>query len=201
MSTVPVAASSAEAAAALRVFNAQRALLKALVLMTRNNMGKHCLSAAAVAAAILDSFQVHYEVVAGFTHVEGTEFSVPHVYLMSPGGIITDLSFDPAHPSRVVRALGRRVTIDEAASVDPTYTRLPRWPILDGTLPIQLLREKSRDLKSYITCSPPWMIDCFNEIMVAALDGRDSVEIEMPVEDAMLAGAGGGGAEESKAGG
>jgi hypothetical protein len=140
-----------------------------------SNMSKNCLCASAVAARILAHYDVKYEVVAGYTQVPGTAQSFPHVWLETPGGYVTDLTF--SGPLREVVILNWAVGFHEDA-VRAKNTREPMFPV-DWTkcLPMEVLRQQAANLEEYIARGPAHVQAAVHTAFQKSLDTSDKLEL------------------------
>jgi hypothetical protein len=160
--------------------------LKAVGVMMSTPLGKNCLSAAAVAAAILQHFKVPFTIVAGFTHMEGTTQSFPHVWLESPGGIVTDLTF--SGPYRKVIILNWAVGFHDDA-MRAVYTREPEYPVdASKSLPLDVLQFQASNISAYVARGPQHVKEAIGQALSKAFDGSDRLEIQGVSAD-LLAGA------------
>ena len=160
------------------VFKAVRlAGLKAVGITMSNdsNMSKNCLCAAAIAARIMDHFDVKYKLVLGYTHIPGVEQSFPHVWLETPGGFITDLTF--SGPYRKVVVLNCAVGFhDDATRAE--YTLEPKYSV-DWTksVPLAVLQEQVSDIAGYVQRAPARVKTAIQDALLKGLDGSDKLEI------------------------
>ena len=160
--------------------------LKAVGVMMSTPLGKNCLSTAAVAAAILQHFKVPFNIVSGYTHMEGTSQSFPHVWLESPGGLITDLTF--SGPYRKVIILNWAVGFHDDA-IKAAYTQEPAY-FVDATksLPLEMLQFQASNISAYVARGPPHVKEAIGQALSKAFDGSDRIEIQGVSAD-LLAGA------------
>ena len=160
------------------VFKAVRlAGLKAVGIMMSNssNMSKNCLCAAAVAVRIMDHFDVKYKLVLGYTHIAGTEQSFPHVWLETPGGFITDLTF--SGPYRKVVILNCSVGFHDDA-IRGEYTLEPKYAVdWNKSIPLAVMEAQVKDIAGYVSRAPVSVRTAIEEALLKGLDGTDTLEI------------------------
>jgi hypothetical protein len=152
--------------------------LKAVGIMmsSSSNISKNCLCAVAVATRILKHFDVAFTVVTGYTHMPGTEQSFPHVWLETPGGFITDLTF--SGPYRKVIILGWAVGFHDEA-VRAVYTGTPSYPVdASKSLPMAVLRQQAEDLGGYVSRAPAHVQNAIRDSLAKAMDGSDKLELK-----------------------
>ena len=140
-----------------------------------SNMSKNCLCASAVAARILAHYDVKYEVVVGFTQVAGTQQSFPHVWLETPGGYVTDLTF--SGPYREVIILNWAVGFHDDA-VRARNTLEPAFPVdWSKCLPMEVLRQQAASLEEYIARGPAHVQTAVHTAFQKSLDTSDKLEL------------------------
>lgn len=169
----PLAPAQLDDSVLIKMKTVKLACLKALGVMMSNNLAKNCLTSSAVAATILKHYQIPHAVVVGYTTIPGLEVSTPHVWLETPGDLLTDLTF--SGPYRAVAILGQSFEFHEEAR-KPVYTAEPQFPLPQKTLPVDVLISQAKDLDGYLAGAPQFVRDHFAEIMTKALDGSDKVE-------------------------
>jgi len=166
----------------VRVQQAKMACLKALGVMMSNNLAKSTLTAAAMAAKILQHFQLPYEVKVGYAHLPGAEFSFPHVWLDSFGGYVTDLTF--SGPLRTIHILGQSQGFSEDA-VKGSFSATALYPLPPRALSLGVLAAAAADFEVYLQNAPPGVRDAFQETLAKALDGDAKVQFYGISEDIM----------------
>jgi hypothetical protein len=153
--------------------------LKATAAMMSNgsNMSKNCLCAAAVAARILKHFDVKFEPVVGYTQVPGTSQSFPHVWLESPGGYVTDLTF--SGPMREVVILNWAVGFHDDA-VRAKNTREPLYAVdWSKCMPrvMDVLTQQASNLEAYVAAAPARVQAEIEAVFTKSLDASDKLEL------------------------
>ena len=137
--------------------------------MMSNHLTKSCLCAAAVARKILVHFKIAHIIRTGYSQLPGVPVSMPHVWVESPGGLITVLTFFA--PSRAVRILGQVYRFSEDA-VSPYYTEQPEFAVPRNTLTHAELQPEAQDLDAYLSRGPPHLRRDINSVMEKALGGQ-----------------------------
>jgi hypothetical protein len=150
---------------------AKLACLKALSVMMSNGLSKNTLCASTVAARILSKLGVPFEVVTGYSQMEGAEVSFPHVWLESPGMLITDLAF--SEPLRSVMVLGQSFSFNDDAR-KPFYSETPLFAVANG-LPLDVLSTQAQDLEGYISRGPAHVRTSMRTVMAEALNESKSL--------------------------
>lgn len=151
-------------------------LLKALGVMMKSplNLSTSCLCAAAVAARILTAHELPFSVQTGYLHLPGFEYSIPHVWLVSVGDAVTDITF--SGPERKVLVLGQAYAFHEPAERG-TYDLEAKYPILDKALPVAVLREQAANFDAYLNRGPEKIKQAVEAVLQKALDGSNTVEL------------------------
>jgi hypothetical protein len=151
---------------------AKLACLKALGIMMSNSLSKSCLCAAAIASKILTHYEIPHRIQTGYTQMPGVAVSTPHVWLESPGGLITDLTF--SQPFRAVCVLGQYFNFNEEA-IKPYFTSEPENEVPTNTLPLITLSQEAQDLKIYEARAPRHVRLNMADVMEKALNGEKKV--------------------------
>ena len=151
---------------------AKLACVKALGIMMSNTLAKSCLCAAAVAHKILMHYKLPHAVRTGYSQLPGAPVSTPHVWVESPGGLITDLTF--SEPFRAVYILGQAFSFNEDA-VNPYYTDQPEFAVPANSLSLAALGREAQDLDAYLARGPPYLRRNVDTVMEKALDGQKEV--------------------------
>ncbi len=161
------------------VFKAVKlACIKAAGVMMSNNLSKNCICAALIASRILTTFDVKYTIKVGYTHMEGSTQSTPHIWLETRGAaapLITDLTF--SGPYRKILILNWAVGFHDDA-IRPLYTDEPAFPEQAGkSLPIEILKQQAEALDQYLERAPGHVKAAVQTTMEKALDGTDKLEL------------------------
>ena len=135
-------------------------LVKAFGIMIASKdlkMAQNCLTAAAVASAVLSFYGVPHTVKAGYTHMKGAHFSTPHVWIESLEPVdkvvqVTDLTY--SGNLREIMALGAGFSFDNEFAAKPVYTQAPMYAIPEKSLSLELLSEQAADLSKYLASAP-----------------------------------------------
>lgn len=163
------------------------------MMSSASNISKNCLCAAAVAARILRHFDVAFKVVVGYTQLPGTAQSFTHVWLESPGGYVTDLTF--SGPLRQVVILNWGVGFHDDA-VRGVNTLEPMFPVdAAKNLPVEVLQEQARDLEGYVRRGKRHVHEAVDAACAKAVDGSDKLEITGVSSELLDSIRGGGTAE------
>lgn len=149
----------------------------------------NCLFASAVVAEILKRHGVSFNVVAGYMHLErrdgtvASEVSMPHVWIETLDGNVTDITY--TDPGREIVLLGSGIRFVEDA-MKSKYSPVPVYTPLDDdgkgkqVQTLNNLKGVAKDLNGYITGAPPHMQHVrrmFDEIMTVAFSPGDRVTI------------------------
>jgi len=170
------------------------ACVKALGIMMSNGISKSCLCAALVASQILKHFDVKYTVKAGYSHVEGSEESLPHVWVETPSPIvgqpplITDLTF--SGPYRKVIILNWNVGFHDDA-MKAVYTDTPAFPptpLSAKALPVAVLKQQCEHLDQYLLAAPAFVKEFVVDALRKAFDDSDKLTISGMAADVLTAG-------------
>jgi len=162
----------------LRVKQTKLALMKALSSMMSTGMSTSALAAAAVAARVMRRCDMPFRTVVGFTQLPGSDASFPHVWLVSPGDLVTDLSF--SQPLRTVHMLGQSVAFDDEA-LKPTFSLTPLHAVPvehngKRIIDTQILLSHAKDLEAYLAGAPPSLRASVDSLVSKCLDGTEKVE-------------------------
>lgn len=151
-------------------------LLKALGVMMKSTVGMstNCLCSAAIAARILHAHDLPFKVQTGYLHLPGFEFSIPHVWLVTVGDAVTDITF--SGPERKVMVLGQAYAFHEPAEKG-TYDLEPKHAVLDKALPVEVLAEQAKDLEAYVSKASSKIREAIDGVLKKALDGSNTVEL------------------------
>jgi hypothetical protein len=178
------------------VFKAVKlACLKAVGVMMSNNsnIAKNCLCAALIADRVFKHYDVNHAVVAGYTQIEGTNASFPHVWMETvvehpdgPRTYVTDLTF--SGPYRTIIILGTSIGFNDDAQ-KPTFTTAPMYDVPVGSsVPLETLRAVSTDLEKYLSNAPKFVKTAVAAALEKAFDGSDSITLEGVSEQLLGAG-------------
>ncbi len=167
-----------------RAKEAKVALLKALSQMMSYNISSSCLTAAAVAAKVLEHYGIPFDVVTGYTQLLGTNKSFPHVWLETTDGrylgdstepLITDLAFSGTLRSAFI--LGQSFSFDEEAH-NPLFSLQPLFEEVHSGLPLPVLRTHAGDLQKYLAGAPESLRKKVSDLLVKATDGDPRIEFQ-----------------------
>jgi hypothetical protein len=150
---------------------AKLACLKALSVMMSNGLSKNTLCTSTIAARIFAKLGVPFEVVTGYSQMEGVELSFPHVWLESPGMLITDLAF--SEPLRSVMVLGQSFSFNDEAR-KPFYSETPLFAVAQG-LPLDVLSTQAQDLEGYVSRGPAHVRNSMRTVLEEALNESKSL--------------------------
>lgn len=158
------------------VRSAKLSLLKALGVMMKSplNLCTSCLCAAAIAAKILKAHDMPFKVQTGYLHLPGFEFSIPHVWLVTVGDAVTDITF--SGPERKVIVLGQAYAFHEPAERG-TYDLEAKFPILDKALPVSVLATQAENLDKYVNGASKKIQEAIEAVLEKALDGSNSINL------------------------
>jgi hypothetical protein len=167
---------------------AKFACVKAIADMISNNLAKNCLTAVVIASRILNNFQIPYNIIGGYTQLEGSGVSMPHVWLETHGSAITDLTY--TNPMRTVTVLGQSIGFDDDA-LKPTFTPEPVYTISTRSLPLATLIDAAQNLGEYLAKAPAFVRDNVKATVDAAIDPDSKVTFKGVSEDIFKMAGGG----------
>ncbi len=170
-----------DSAVVKRRIRIRHALIAAHFKMIEVNFHASVLTAVAVAAGVLDYFDVRYKVIGGYREVDGSRQSAPHLWIESVEDatgkkFVTDLYCDIHHTREVTGAAGANSTVSvpgtfayalgfgiafQSDYLEVEHSEVPRYTIVTKDAAgrpvpsVEFLRHQGLMLKHVLDSGPP----------------------------------------------